>query len=170
MRTVRVVRVARALPRGRRPRARRASRLLAPRLLLAPLACRARIPADELRAPDLELRVLVETGPRDLFAEKRGTPAPRVAVRLRAVQRAHARRRVVGRKRQQPLEPVVPLAKRTDDEAEDRPERAQPLQHGPVVARLCVAEARVDPARIALALGLDAGSACVHRAPVAVEH
>ena len=129
----------------------------------------ARVPADELRPLNLELRVGVQHRPRDFTAEKPRAAAARVTLRARAEERAHAWRGVVARERDEALEPVVPLAEVTDDEAHDRAEGAQPVQHGPVVAGLRAAEARVDAARVVHALALDLPGARVHGAAMARE-
>jgi hypothetical protein len=97
-------------------------RVLSVRLLCVARARRARIPADELRALELELGVRVERCPRDLAAEEPRAAAARIAVRSRVEERAHARRRGVAREGDEPLESVVPLTEVADDQAHDWPE------------------------------------------------
>ena len=113
--------VAAAVIRRRRPRTRVPPRVLSVRLLRVARARCARVPADELRALELELGVRVERGPRDLAAEEPRAAAARTAFRSRVEERAHARRRVVAREGDEPLESVVPLAEVADDEADHTP-------------------------------------------------
>ena len=63
-------------------------RVLSVRLLRVARARCARVPADELRALELELGVRVERGPRDLAAEEPRAAAARIAFRSRVEERA----------------------------------------------------------------------------------